>query len=80
MHIMLNREKSLEPSQYRTEEYCSRKNDISDMVEVLGYEGKPGRGFSSMDNLEEMDIAMERLPEQHVSANLPKEQKNKVCH
>jgi hypothetical protein len=40
----------------RTTEYRSGKNDIRKMVEDLGNEGKLGRGFSLIDELEEVDI------------------------
>jgi hypothetical protein len=37
-------------------EYCSSKDDAMGMVEDLDELGKLGQGFSSMDDLEEVDI------------------------
>jgi hypothetical protein len=40
----------------RTAEYCSSTGDAIGVVEDLDELGKLGRGFSSMDDLEEIDI------------------------
>jgi hypothetical protein len=40
----------------RTAKYCSSTGDAIGVVEDLDELGKLGRGFSSMDDLEEIDI------------------------
>jgi hypothetical protein len=40
----------------RTTEYCSSTGDAIGVVEDLDELGKLGRGFSFMDDLEEIDI------------------------
>jgi hypothetical protein len=48
--------KDLECLSRRTVEYCSYTDDAMGVVEDLDELGKLGRGFSSMDDLEEVDI------------------------
>jgi hypothetical protein len=43
-------------------EYCSSKDDAMGMVEDLDKLGNLGRGFSSMDNLEKVDIGDGVIP------------------
>jgi hypothetical protein len=46
---------------------------------VVVHKGKLGKGFASVDCLEEMDIGDGSLPRPtYINANLPKEQKDKV--
>jgi hypothetical protein len=40
----------------QTTEYCSSKDDAMGVVEDLDELGKLGRGFSSLDDLEKVDI------------------------
>jgi hypothetical protein len=53
---MMSVSKDLEWLSRRTTEYCSSKDDAMGMVEDLDELGKLGRGFSSMDDLEKVDI------------------------
>jgi hypothetical protein len=48
--------KDLEFLSRRTTEYRSYTEDVMGVVEDLDELGKLGRGFSSMDDLEEVDI------------------------
>jgi hypothetical protein len=55
----------------RTAEYHSSKDDAMGMVEELDELGKLGRGFSSMDDLEKVDIGDGVVPQPtYVSARL----------
>jgi hypothetical protein len=40
----------------RTEEYCLGRNDTKEVVDDFDEVGKLGRGFSSVDKLEEVNI------------------------
>jgi hypothetical protein len=52
-------------------EYCSSKDDAMGVVEDLDELGKIGRGFSSMDDLEKVDIGDGVIPwPTHVCAHL----------
>jgi hypothetical protein len=46
---MTSEERSLERQRRGTEEFCSRTNDIHDVVEEMEQDGKLGQGFSSKD-------------------------------
>jgi hypothetical protein len=60
----------------RTTEYCSSTNNAIGVVEDLDELGKLGRGFSSMDDLEEIDIGDGVIPRPtYVSAHLDVNQK-----
>jgi hypothetical protein len=60
----------------RTTEYCSSTNNAIGVVEDLDELGKLGRGFSSMDDLEEIDIGDGVVPRPtYVSAHLDVNQK-----
>jgi hypothetical protein len=48
--------KDLEWLSRRTEEYCSSKDDAMGVVEDLDEIGKLGRGFSSIDDLDKVEI------------------------
>jgi hypothetical protein len=52
---------SIEWLERRTKEYRSRQNDIRELVEDLGDEGKLGWGFSSIYELEEANIEGEGI-------------------
>jgi hypothetical protein len=55
----------------RTVEYHSSKDDAMGMVEDLDKLGKLGRGFSSMDDLEKVDISDGVIPQPtYLSARL----------
>jgi hypothetical protein len=59
-----------------TEEYHSYMTDVMGMVEDLDEIGKYGRGFSSMDDLEKVDIGDGVVPRpRYVSAHLNMSQK-----
>jgi hypothetical protein len=63
----------------QTTEYRSYTNDAMGMVEVLDELGKLGRGFSSMDDLEKVDIGDGVVPRStYVSADLNTGQKQKI--
>jgi hypothetical protein len=72
--------KELEWLHRHTEEYRASKSKLGGVVEELENEGKLGHGFSSVDELDEVDIGdgSVRRPT-FVNANLPKEQKDQVC-
>jgi hypothetical protein len=60
----------------RTTEYCSSMGDAIGVVEDLDKLGKLGGGFSSMDDLEEIDIGDGVIPQPtYVSAHLDVNQK-----
>jgi hypothetical protein len=59
---MLKQGKDVEWLRWWTEEYHSTKDDIGGMVDDLDEMGKLGHGFSSMDDLEEVDLGMESFP------------------
>jgi hypothetical protein len=59
-----------------TTEYYSSKDDAICVVEDLGELGKLGQGFSSMDDLEKVDIGDGVIPRPtYVSARLNMSQK-----
>jgi hypothetical protein len=63
----------------RTVEYRSSKNDAMGMVEDFDELGKLGRGFSSMDDLEKVDIGDGVVPQPtYVSAHVNMSQKQKI--
>jgi hypothetical protein len=53
---MVTATRDLEWLSRRTSEYHSSKDDAMGVVEDLDELGKLGRGFSSMDDLEKVDI------------------------
>jgi hypothetical protein len=53
---MMSVNKDLEWLSRRTTEYCSYTDNAMGMVEDLDELEKLGQGFSSMDNLEKIDI------------------------
>jgi hypothetical protein len=62
-----------------TTEYCSSKDDAMGVVEDLDELGKLGRGFSSMDDLEKVDIGDGIIPQPtYVSACLNTSQKQEI--
>jgi hypothetical protein len=62
-----------------TAEYRSSKDDAMGMVEDLDELGKHGRGFSSMDDLEEVDIGDGVISQPtYVSARLNTGQKQEI--
>jgi hypothetical protein len=68
--------KDLEWLSRRTEEYCSSKDDAMGIVEDLNEIGKLGRGFSSIDDLDKVDIGDGVVPQPtYVSARLNPDQK-----
>jgi hypothetical protein len=68
--------KDLEWLSRRTMEYHSSKDDAMGVVEDIDELGKLGRGFSSMDDLENVDIGDEVIPQPtYVSAHLNMSQK-----
>jgi hypothetical protein len=54
--------RDLELLSRRTTEYCSSKDNAMGVVEDLDQLGKLGRGFSSMDDLEKVDIGDGVIP------------------
>jgi hypothetical protein len=62
----------------QTVEYRSSKDNAMGMVEALDELGKLGRGFSSMDDLEKVDIGDGVIPRPtYVSAHLNMSQNRK---
>jgi hypothetical protein len=59
---MASATRDLEWLSRRTTEYRSSKDDAKGMVEDLDELGKLGRGFSSMDDLEKVDIGDRVIP------------------
>jgi hypothetical protein len=63
--------KDLEWLSRRTEKYRSSKDDAMGVVEDLDEMGKLGRGFSSMDDLDKVDIGDGVIPQPtYISARL----------
>jgi hypothetical protein len=63
----------------RSAEYCSSMGNAIGVVEDLDELGKLGRGFSSMDDLEEIDIGDGVVPRPtYVSAHLDANQKHEI--
>jgi hypothetical protein len=63
----------------RIVEYHSSMDDVMGVVEDLDELGKLGRGFSSMDDLENVDIAAAVVPRPtYVSAHLNMSQKQEI--
>jgi hypothetical protein len=63
----------------QTTEYRSSKNDAMGGVEDLDEVGKLGRGFSSIDDLEKVDLDDGVIPRPtYVSARLNTSQKQKI--
>jgi hypothetical protein len=68
---MVTTTRDLEWLSRRTVEYHSSKDDAMGMVEDLDKLGKLGRGFSSMDDLEKVDISDGVIPQPtYLSARL----------
>jgi hypothetical protein len=68
--------KDLEWLSRRTKEYCSSKDDAISVVEDLDKIDKLGRGFSSIDDLDKVDIGDGVIPRPtYVSACLNLDQK-----
>jgi hypothetical protein len=73
---MMSVSKDLEWLSRRTAEYHSYTNDVMGMVEDLDELGKLGQGFSSMDDLEKVDIGDGVIPRpKYVSVRLKMSQK-----
>jgi hypothetical protein len=71
--------KDLEFLSRRTTEYRSYTEDVMGVVEDLDELGKLGRGFSSMDDLEEVDIGGGVISRPtYVSAHLNMGQKQEI--
>jgi hypothetical protein len=73
---MMSVSKDLEWLGRWTAENCSYMDDAMGVVEDLDKLGKLGRGFSSMDDLEKVDIGVGIIPRPtYVSAHLNMSQK-----
>jgi hypothetical protein len=73
---MVTPTRDLEWLSRRTTEYHSSKDDAMGVVEDLDELGKLGRGFSSMDNLEKVDIGDGVIPQPtYVNSHLNTSQK-----
>ena len=76
----MNERDSLKWLQERTDEYRLNKNDMGEVVDDFDDLGKLGQGFSSVDELEEVDIGDGKVPRPtFVSAKLIADQRQKVC-
>jgi hypothetical protein len=73
---MMSVSKDLEWMSRRTAEYHSYMDDAMGVVEDLDELGKLGRGFSSMNDIEKVDISDGVIPQPtYVSAHLNTSQK-----
>ena len=71
---------SLKCLQERTEKYHLEKNDMSEVIYDFDDLGKLGQGFSSIDDLEEVDIGDASVPRPtFINAKLTADDKQKVC-
>jgi hypothetical protein len=76
---MMSASKDLEWLSWWTVGYCSYTDDAMDVVEDLDELGKLGRGFSSMDDLEKVDVGDGVIPQPtYVSAHLNTGQKQQI--
>jgi hypothetical protein len=76
----MNEHDSLKWLQERTDEYRLNKNDMGEVVDDFDDLGKLGQGFSSVDELEEVDIGDGKVPgPTFVSAKLIAGHRQKVC-
>jgi hypothetical protein len=76
---MISKEKSIAWLQQRTADYRSQENGRSEIVEDLDEIGKLGLGFSSVDDLQEVDLGEQGVsPPTYMKAELYEEQKNKM--
>jgi hypothetical protein len=72
--------KDLEWLSRQTEEYHSSKEDAMGVVGDLDEIGKLGRGFSSLDDLDKVDIGDGVIPRPtYISARLTPGQKYEMC-
>jgi hypothetical protein len=72
--------KDLEWLSRRTEEYRSSKDDAMGVVEDLDEIGKLGREFSSINDLDKIDIGNGVIPQPtYVSACLNPDKKQEIC-
>jgi hypothetical protein len=72
--------KDLEWLSWRTKEYRSSKDDAMGVVEDLDEIGKLGRGFSSINDLDKIDIGNGVIPQPtYVSACLNPDKKQEIC-
>jgi hypothetical protein len=76
---MLTVKGELEWHSHQTKEYRSQQDDMGGLVEDLEDDGKLGKGFTSVDELEEMDLGDggTRRPT-YINASLSEEQKKHV--
>jgi hypothetical protein len=73
---MMSVSKDLEWLSRQTVEYHSYMDNVMGVVEDLDMLGKLGRGFSSMDDMEKIDIGDGVIPQpRYVSAHLNTSQK-----
>ena len=76
---MMNKEDSIKWLQKRTEVYRSGNNDMHETIEEFEDMDKLGRGFSSADPLEQINIGDGSIPRPtFINANLEADQKGKV--
>jgi hypothetical protein len=76
---MLNAKESMDWLAKRTEEYCSTRNDIGEIINDFDDVGKLGRWFTSLDELDEIDIEDGGVQwPTYVYTNLTPEQKEEV--
>lgn len=76
---MLNKADGVKWLEKRTEEYRSGKSDMKEVVDDFDEVGKLGRGFLSVDKLEEVDIGDDNIRRPtYINANLAPRQREKV--
>jgi hypothetical protein len=76
---MVGKDKDIEWLVKQTKEYRSWKSGIKDVIEELEDMGKLGQGFSSVDELEEIDIGNSGTGRPtFVNVNLGREQKEEM--
>jgi hypothetical protein len=78
---MIDTQGNMDWSRRQMEQQHSRKNDNGDVIEDLGGEGKLDQGFSTVDDLEEVDIGNGDTPmTTFISASMSQEHKDQVRH
>jgi hypothetical protein len=77
---MLSKEESIVWLQRRTAAYRLERNGICEIVEDFDEVGKLGQGFTSIDELEEVDLGDEcKIRPTYINASLTDGQKARVC-
>jgi hypothetical protein len=77
--MMMSKEDNVAWLQWRTAEHRARRGEAGEVVEDFDEVGKLGQGFSSVDDLEEVDLGGSNTQRpRYVNNNLIEGQKNQV--